>query len=300
MVVIYLKEYKVIILGAGIGGLSCAIYLERAGIDTLVVENNIPGGQLNKIDIIENYPGISSVTGSELALELLNQVKEQQILYDNIKGIDYDERIIYFEKGCYKYQYLVFATGRRERLLGLVNEDKYIGRGISLCATCDGALYRDKEVIVVGGGNSAVSEAIYLSNICKKVNLVYRRDNLRADNVLRTRISKVDNIDIIYNEEIVEYLIHDDRVSGVKLKSGIKIPCDCVFLAIGSIPNSELFVGVKDNDYIIVNDNYETSIRDVYACGDVIKKRLYQLITASSEGASVANNIIEKVNGSDL
>lgn len=296
---IYLKEYKVIILGAGISGLSCAIYLERAGIDTLIVENNIPGGKLNKIDIIENYPGISMATGSELAMELLEQVKKQEFVYDNIKSIDYDKKIIYFENECYKYQYLIFATGRRERLLELDNEDKYIGKGISLCATCDGALYKDKEVIVVGGGNSAVSEAIYLSNICNKVTLVYRKDNLRADNVLKSRISKVDNIDIIYNEEIVDYLISDDKVNGVKLKSGKNIICDCVFLAIGSIPNSELFIGVKDNGYIIVDDNYETSISGVYASGDVIKKKLYQLITASSEGASVANNIIQKINGSD-
>ena len=298
MVVILLKEYKVIILGAGISGLSCAIYLERAGINTLVVENNVPGGQLNKIDIIENYPGISSVTGSELALELLEQVKEQNFLYDNIKSIDYDKKIIYFEDESYRYEYLVIATGRRERLLGLDNELKYIGRGISLCATCDGALYKDKEVVVIGGGNSAVSEAIYLSNICKKVTLIYRKDNLRADNVLKTRISKVDNIDIIYNEEVINYIINDEYICGVELKSGNKIFCDCVFLAIGSIPNSELFGGIKDNGYIVVDTNYETSEKDVYASGDVIKKNLYQLITASSEGASVADNIIKKVNGS--
>lgn len=294
-----MKEYKVIILGAGISGLSSAIYLERAGIDTLVVENNVPGGQLNKIDIIENYPGISSVTGSELALSLLEQVKKQNFLYDDIKGIDYDEKIIYFESVSYKYEYLVFATGRRERLLGLDNEEEYIGRGISLCATCDGALYKDKEVIVIGGANSAVSEAIYLSNICKKVTLIYRKEVLRADNILKSRISKVDNIDIIYNEEIVNYLIADDKIRGVELKSGNQVLCDCVFLAIGSIPNSELFVGVKDNDYIIVDENYETSISNVYACGDVIKKKLYQLITASSEGASVADSIIKKINGSE-
>lgn len=299
MGVIYLKEYKVIILGAGISGISCAIYLERAGIDTLVIENNVPGGQLNKIDVIENYPGLKSVTGSELALSLLEQVKKQDFVYDNVKMIDYDKKIISLEGESYKYDYLVFATGRREKLLGLENEEGYIGRGISLCATCDGALYKDKEVVVVGGANSAVSEAIYLSNLCSKVTLIYRKDNLRADNVLRTRISKVDNIEIIYNEEVVKYLIMDDKVSGVQLKSGNKLNCDCVFLAIGSIPNSELFIGVKDNNYIIVDENYETSINDVYASGDVIKKNLYQLITASSEGASVADNIINKINGSD-
>ena len=294
-----MKEYKVIILGAGISGISCAIYLERAGINTLMIENNVQGGQLNKIDIIENYPGIISVTGSELALSLLEQVKTQDFVYDNVKKIDYARKIVYLEDESYKYDYLVFATGRREKLLGLENELEYIGRGISLCATCDGALYKDKEVVVIGGANSAVSEAIYLSNLCSKVTLIYRKDYLRADNVLRTRISKVDNIDIIYNEEVVKYLITDDKISGVELKSGNTLNCACVFLAIGSIPNSELFVGVKDNNYIIVDEKYETSIDDVYASGDVIKKGLYQLITASSEGASVADNIINKINGSD-
>ena len=293
-----MKEYNVIILGAGISGISCSIYLERAGIKTLLIENNMPGGQLNKIDIIENYPGYKKITGSELSFSLLEQINDIDIIYDDVKRIDYEKKEIYLNDGIYEYDYLVFATGRREKLLGLNNEDKYIGRGISFCATCDGALYKDKEVIVIGGANSAVSEAIYLSNLCSKVTLIYRKDNLRADTVLKNRISVVDNIDILYNEEVEEYLINDDVVSGVKLKSGKEIKGSCVFLAIGSIPNSELFIGKKDNGYILVNNNYETSIRDVFASGDVIKKNMYQLITASSEGASVANNIINRVNGS--
>lgn len=295
-----MKEYKVIILGAGISGISCGIYLKRAGIDTLIIENNIPGGQLNKIDVIENYPGFSSITGSDLSLNLLEQAKEIDLVYDDVLEIDYKNKIVYLEGISYKYDYLVFATGRRERLLGLDNEKEYLGRGISLCATCDGALYKDKEVVVVGGGNSAVSEAIYLSNLCKKVSLIYRKDNLRAENILKDRLSNINNIDILYNEEIVDYLITDNKIDGVKLKSGNILNCDGIFLAIGSIPNSDLFVGDIDNGYILVDSNYETSVKDVYACGDVIKKKLYQLITASSEGVSVAGNIINKVNGSDI
>ena len=155
-----MKEYNVIILGAGISGISCSIYLERAGIKTLLIENNMPGGQLNKIDIIENYPGYKKITGSELSFSLLEQINDIDIIYDDVKRIDYEKKEIYLNDGIYEYDYLVFATGRREKLLGLNNEDKYIGRGISFCATCDGALYKDKEVIVIGGANSAVSEAI--------------------------------------------------------------------------------------------------------------------------------------------
>lgn len=294
-----MEEYKVIVLGSGISGISAAIYLKRAGIEPLIIENNIPGGQLNKIDIIENYPGLKEITGPDLSMNLLKQINDVKIEYNNPIEIDYNNKIVKLENKEYKYEYLIFATGRREKLLGLTDEEYYIGSGISLCATCDGALYKDKEVIVVGGGNSATSEALYLSNICKKVTIIYRKDNLRAEAILKERINNKDNIEILYNSTIKEYIIEGNKITGVKLTDEKIINCDCIFIAIGSVPNSELFTGLKENDYIIVNNKYETSIKDVYACGDVIKKELYQLITASSEGASVANNIIKKVNGSD-
>ena len=295
-----MEEYKVIILGAGISGITCAIYLKRAGIEPLIIENSVPGGQLNKIDVIENYPGYQSITGPELNMNLLEQISDINIEYDSITNIDYKNKLVITSTKEYKYHYLVFATGRRERLLGIDNEDYYIGSGISLCATCDGALYKDKEVIVVGGGNTATSEAIYLSNICKKVTLIHRRDNLRADNILKERISTKDNVEVLYNSIIKDYIIEDNKIIGVKLNNDNIVICDCVFIAIGSIPNSELFKGDKENDYIKVNNNLETSIKDVYACGDVIKKELYQLITASSDGAVVANNIIKNINGSGI
>lgn len=294
-----MEEYKVIILGAGISGISSAIYLKRAGIKPLIIENNVPGGQLNKIDIIENYPGLTNITGPELSMNLLEQINDIKIEYEDITNIDYDNKLIKTNNKEYKYEYLIFATGRREKLLGINNEEYYIGSGISLCATCDGALYKDKDVIVLGGGNSATSEAIYLSNICRKVTLIYRKDNLRADNVLIERLKNKDNIKILYNSTIEDYITEDNRITGVQLKDNKKIKCDCIFIAIGSIPNSELFIGDKKNGYIKVNNKYQTSIKDVYASGDVIDKDLYQLITASSEGAKVAVNIIKTINGSD-
>ena len=295
-----MEEYKVIILGAGISGISCAIYLKRAGIKPLIIENNVPGGQLNKIDIIENYPGYQNITGLELSMNLLEQIKDIKIEYENITTIDYNNKKITTESKTYKYEYLVFATGRREKLLGLTNEEYYIGSGISLCATCDGALYKDKEVIVVGGGNTAISEAIYLSNICKKVTLIHRRNNFRADNILLERIATKNNVEILSNSIIEEYLIENEKIIGIKLNDGQKITCDCIFIAIGNIPNSELFTGKKENGYIKVNKHYQTTINEVYACGDVIEKELYQLITASSDGVEVANNIIKNINGSDI
>lgn len=294
-----MEEYNVIILGSGISGITTAIYLKRAGITPLIIENNIPGGTLNKIGIIENYPGYKEITGPELAINLLEQINDITLEYEDITNIDYDKKIIITNNKKYKYNYLVFATGRREKLLGLTNEEHYIGLGISLCATCDGALYKDKEVIVVGGGNTALSEAIYLSNICKKVTIIHRKNSFRADKIFQDRISKINNIEILYDTTIKDYLIEDNKIIGVKLNNDNNINSDCIFMAIGSIPNSELFKGLKEDNYIKVNNNYETNITNVYAIGDVIKKELYQLITASSEGANAANNIIKRINGSD-
>lgn len=289
-------EYNTIVLGAGISGMSCAIYLKRAGLSTLIIEKDVPGGQLNKIDVIENYPGYVSVGGFEFASNLMEQMDQYDVdmICDEVLKIDYDKKILYLKEHTYSYQYLVFATGRREKILGLENERKFIGKGISFCATCDGALYRDQDVIVVGGANSAVSEAIYLSNICRKVYLIYRNTELRAEEVLKQRLNHLSNIEIIYESVISQYLIEDEKVSGVVLSDNRKIKASCVFLAIGHLPNSELFDGDCDNGYIVVDSKGQTSREDVYACGDVVSKQVYQLVTASSEGAVVATSIIQK------
>lgn len=289
-------EYNTIILGAGISGISCAIYLKRAGISTLIIENNIPGGQLNKATVIENYPGYVSIEGSELASNLLSQVENSgvEIVYDEITYIDYDKKVVVANDKEYKYSNLVFATGRREKTLGIENEEKLIGRGISLCATCDGALYRDREVAVIGGGSSAVSEAIYLSNIVKKVYLIYRGTELRAEEILKDKIKRIDNIEVMYEVNVKSYIIEDDNLVGIGLDNGKNIRVDGIFLAIGYVPNSELFTGNKTDNYIEVDEYGETSISDVYACGDVINKDIYQLVTASSEGVLVASSIIRR------
>lgn len=289
-----MEEYDVIILGSGISGMSCAIYLKRAGFNILIIENNVPGGQLNKATTIENYPGFDFISGIDLASNIFNQVSSYDIpvLFDEVNDIDYNEKVITVSDTKYTYKYLVFATGRREKKLGLENEDKYIGRGVSLCATCDGALYKNQDVIVVGGGSTAVSEALYLANICRKVYLIYRKGELRAEEVLKERIKSTNNIEVIYNSNVVSYLDKDNKLEGILLDNGSKILASCVFLAIGYMPNSELFIGNKENGYIVVDNNGKTNIKSVYACGDVILKQVYQLVTASSEGVIVANSII--------
>lgn len=290
-------EYDVIIIGAGISGITCGIYLKRAGINTLIIENSMPGGQLNKASVIENYPGYVDITGVELASTLLEQISSNEIemINDEINSINYDKKEVVVGNSTYKYKYLVFATGRRERRLEIDNEEEFIGSGISFCATCDGALYRDKDVIVVGGGSSAISEALYLANICRNVYLIYRGTELKGEEVLKDRLDDRSNIEVIYNSNILEYLIDNNEFIGVMLDNGSKVLASCVFLAVGQLPNSELFDGEKDNGYIVVDSNGKTSNDSVYACGDIIKKDIYQLITASNDGVVVANSIISNL-----
>lgn len=293
-----MEEYNTVIIGSGISGMTAGIYLKRANINTLIIEKEMPGGQLNKACTIENYPGISKISGSELAINIYNQLMEYNpdYLYEEPTNIDLENKAIKTSTKEIKYKNLVIATGRRSRTLNLPNEDNYIGRGISFCASCDGALYKDETVIVVGGANSALSEALYLSAICKKVYIIYRKEELRGEEILKQRIETNKNIEVIYNKSIKEYIIEENKVAGVILEDDKKIKASCIFLAIGYLPNSELFNVEKENDYIIVDNAYQTNKNNVYACGDVIKKSLYQLITSSSEGAIVANNIIHNQN----
>ena len=287
-------EYNTVIIGSGIAGMSCAIYLKRAGIKTLIIEGNVVGGQLNKSSVIENYPGYDKINGSDLAMNLYNQVNsyETDYLYEEVIDVDLKKKIVMTGNSKVKYHYLVIATGRRNRLLGLDNEDKLIGSGISFCASCDGNLYKNKSVVVIGGANSAISEALYLSGICKKVYLIYRRDELRGENILCDKLEDKDNIEVIYHRNVREYLEDGGILIGVKLDDGKVIECSCVFVAIGFVPNGELFDVDKDVGYIVVDDHYMTSVNDVYACGDIIKKSVYQLGTAVGEAVNVASEII--------
>ena len=290
-----MEEYNTIIIGSGIAGMTSGIYLKRAGINILIIENNMPGGELNKANTIENYPGYESINGTDLAMNIYNQLNSYNpdYLFEDITNVDLDNNIITTTSKKLKYKNLIIATGRRSKTLGLENEDKLIGHGISFCASCDGALYKDKTVTVVGGANTAVSDALYLSKICKKVYIIYRKDNLRSEEILKERLAQTTNVEILYNREITEYIEENNKIKAIKLNNNQEIETDCLFLAIGYIPNSELFNVEKINGYIKVDNNYKTNKKNVYACGDVIKKDLYQLVTSASEGAIAANNIIE-------
>lgn len=288
-----MEKYKVVIIGSGIAGITSSIYLKRGGIETLIIENSVPGGTLNIIPSIENYPGYEKVSGPDLAINMYNQVNDLKIpiLSRNIKEIDLENKIIDNE---ILFDYLIIATGRRHRLLNLEGENKLLGKGVSTCALCDGNFYKDKEVVVVGGGNSALTESLYLSNICKKVTIIYRKDKFNCEDYLINKVLNTKNIEVIYNANVINYNTKDGILTSVLLDNKKKVKTSGVFLSIGSTPNSEMFDVDKDNGYIITSNNYETNISNVYAIGDVIKKDYYQLINASYEGMIAALDIINK------
>ena len=288
-----MQKYKVVIIGSGIAGMTSAIYLKRGGIEPLIIEKDAPGGTLNIIPEVENYPGYESIAGPDLAMNIYSQTTRLGINYNfrNIKTIDLENKIIDDE---IEYDYLIIASGRRHKLLNLESEDKLLGRGISTCALCDGNFYKDKNVVVVGGASSALAESLYLSNICKKVTIIVRKDSFKGENYLEEKVLNTPNIKILYNTVITGYNTKNNILESVTLDGKKKLKTDGVFLAIGSTPNSELFDLEKEENYIIVDNNQETNIENVFAVGDIIKKDYYQLINAASEGMIAASTIIER------
>lgn len=290
-----MEEHKVVILGSGIAGMTAGIYLKRGGLDVLVVEDNIPGGVLNEIPSIENYPGYEEISGPDLAMNIYNQLTKLgvKILNKKITSIDLNNKII---NNNIKYEYLVIATGRKSRMLSLEHEKELLGKGISTCALCDGFFYKDKKVAVVGGGSSSLTEALYLSKICKEVIIIHRRDKLTSDKYLIDKVNSTKNIKVLYNSNITKYNQNNNKLTSVIINNKDNLEVEGIFLAIGSTPNSEIFNVNKDNNYIIVDSNYMTNIDKVYAIGDVIKKDYYQLSTASSDAVVAASNIIKREN----
>lgn len=290
-----MEKYKVVIIGSGIAGMTAGIYLKRSGIEPLIIEKSAPGGTLNEIPIIENYPGYKDISGPDLAMNIYNQVNSLKIkmLSKKVNSIDLDKCII---NDNTQYDYLIIATGRKRRLLNIEGEDELIGKGLSVCALCDGFFYKNKRVIVVGGSSSALTEALYLSNIAKEVIIVYRGNDLRGEKYLKDKVLVRDNIKILYNSNITRYNKDNNKLVSVLINDKDIVLADAVFLAIGSSPNSDIFDVEKENDYIIVDKNNKTSKDNVYAVGDVIKKDYYQLSTATNDAVVAALNIINRIN----
>lgn len=301
------KNYETIIIGGGPAGVSAAIYLRRAGKETLLVESSAPGGLLNKITEVKNYPGYIGNTGEGLAYNMFEQLMELEvpILTETVKGIEStnDKVIIRTDTLELEAKYIIIATGRVAKKLNFENEDKLVGNGVSYCVLCDGTLYKDKNVIVVGGGNSALQSAAYLSNICKKVTVVHRGQEFKAEGMLIDDIKEKSNVDILFNNVIKKANITNDVVKNIIIENNVtnketQIDATGMFICIGYIPKVEILKNTNvnlENEYILADSGMRTADKRIYACGDAIKKEVYQIVTAVADGAIAAINIIDKL-----
>ena len=279
--------------------MTCAIYLKRYDVDVLVIEKDAPGGQMLKSSVIENYPGFINIDVPSLSYKIYEQVNNLKVdyLFDEVVSVKNEngKKIVQTKHDKIESEYVVLATGRTSRTLNLDREKEFIGRGISFCALCDGNLYKGKDVVIIGGGNSALEEAIYLSNICNKVVIVHRKDKFTAEDSMIETISKLNNVEIKFKANVEKYNIIDDKIKSVILDTGEEIKCDGIFIAIGYVPINDLIDVDKENGYIIVDNNNETSIKNIYACGDAIKKNAYQISTAIGEATNVSYSIIKQI-----
>lgn len=291
--------YDVIIIGLGASGVSASIYAKRSGLNVCVINYGVPGGIISTSSIVENYPGIKSISGSDFAFNLFEHFNSLNIpLYNeeviNIKNGDV--KTVITTNNEYKAMKIIICSGRKPKKLGIKNEDKYMGRGISYCATCDGNLYKNKKVCVVGGGNSALESAIYLSNICETVYIIVRKDKFIGSESLVKDVLNKKNVIVKFNS-VIEEIVGNDVVESIKIKDE-EIKLSGIFINIGYEPSIGILKGLNlkmDNNYIVVDKNMETSIKGIYAAGDIIKKDLYQLVTAVSEGAVAATNVFKSI-----
>ncbi|MED5436897.1 MAG: thioredoxin-disulfide reductase [Pseudomonadota bacterium] len=296
---------KLLILGSGPAGYTAAIYASRAMLNPVLLTGIEPGGQMTITTDVENYPGFADVVQGPWLME---QMKEQaisvgtNIIFDTIINVDLSKKpyqLISDSENIYTCDALIIATGAQAKWLGIESEDKFKGYGVSACATCDGFFYRDKKVIVVGGGNTAVEEALFLTNFANEVKLIHRRDNLRAEKILQSRLKENKKIEIIWDTELTEIIGSEDPLSvngalllNKKSNETKKIETDGIFIAIGHSPSSSIFknqLNMNDNGYIDTKpDSTKTSIEGIFAAGDVTDEKYRQAVTAAGTGCMAA------------
>ncbi|KRK86463.1 thioredoxin reductase [Levilactobacillus koreensis JCM 16448] len=291
-----MKNYDVIVIGAGPGGMTGALYASRANLSVLMLDRGIYGGQMNNTAAIENYPGFKSVLGPDLAKDMYDGSTQfgAEFAYGNVESIEDqgDHKVVKTDDGDYSAKAVIVATGSEYKKLGVPGEDQFGGRGVSYCAVCDGAFFKNREVAVIGGGDSAVEESIYLAGLASKVTVFVRRDKLRAQKVIQDRAFANDKIEFVWNTSVTEVLGDDMKVTGVATKNnqsgetGEKAVSG-VFIYVGNLPMTESFKGLgitNDAGWIPTNELMHTSVPGIFAIGDVREKTLRQITTAVGDG----------------
>lgn len=301
------RIYDVIIAGAGPAGMTAAVYASRANLSTLMIERGIPGGQMANTEDVENYPGYDHILGPELSNKMFEHSKKfgAEYAYGDIKEvIDHgDYKTIKAGDKEYKTRAIIIATGAEYKKLGVEGEEELAGRGVSYCAVCDGAFFKERELVVVGGGDSAVEEGMYLTRFASKVTIIHRRDELRAQKILQQRAFNNEKIDFIWDSVVKKINGTDGKVSSVTLentKTGeeSEFPAAGAFIYIGMVPLSEPFksLGItNDEGYIPTNENMETKVPGIFAAGDIREKELRQIVTATGDGSIAAESAIKYV-----
>ena len=302
--------YDVIIIGAGPAGMTAAVYTSRANLSTLMLERGIPGGQMANTEEIENYPGFEHILGPDLSNKMFEHAKKfgAEYAYGDVKEIIDGEEYKTIKAGSkeYKARAIIITTGAEYKKMGIPGENELGGRGVSYCAVCDGAFFKQKNLVVVGGGDSAVEEGVYLTRFADKVAIVHRRDELRAQKILQDRAFANDKIDFIWSHTVKEINDENGKVGSVTLvstKDGAEqeFKADGVFIYIGMLPLTKPFaeLGIlNDEGYIVTNEKMETSVPGIYAAGDVREKMLRQVVTATGDGsiaAQAAQHYIEEL-----
>ena len=289
-------KYDVIIIGAGPAGMTAALYAARANLNTLLLERGIPGGQMNNTAEVENYPGFDSILGPDLALKMYDRINQFGVEhgYGNVVEVKdhHDYKEVITDDASYEAKVVIIATGCEHRNLEVPGEAEYSGRGVSYCAVCDGAFFRNKKLIVVGGGDSAVEEAIYLTQFADEVKIVHRRDALRAQKIIQDRAFANEKISFIWDSVVEEIKGDDQKVTGVQIKNvktgeTYEEAADGVFIYVGLIPLTQAFtsLGITDDaGWIVTDERMQTKIPGLLACGDARQKHLRQITTAVGDG----------------
>ena len=302
-----MKEYDLVVIGAGPGGMTAAMYGARANLKVAMIDRGVYGGQMNNTAEVENYPGFPSIMGPDLGEKMYKSATKQgvEFVYGDVQKIELDgqKRIVKMDPEDITAKAVIIATGSTNRKLGIPGEEEYSGRGVSYCAVCDGAFFKDENVAVVGGGDSAISEGLYLANLAKDVDVIHRRDQLRAERVLQTRAFKNPKMEFTWDSVPVEIVGDENKVTGVKVHNKKTdedkvIDASGVFIYIGNVPNSEPFKELKitdDQGWIITNDQMQTTVPGIYAVGDVRQKKLRQIVTAVGDGGIAGQNAFEYI-----